>query len=271
MKGEEKIKKGIFLVENGKIDEGLSLINQAIAEDPKDPEKIHLRAQIFESSRKYNQAIIDYKKAIFLKNDVYQYHYNLGNVYLDTANYELAVEYYSNAQKLNPYDFDIYFNRGLCYIKLYFLPLAYYDFTRALEMDPVNEKKYTTQINIIKVVKPDISKQISGIRNQLHGELYEFLKAMIKSKEFSNSEILEFYSCYTVDFINNSKINKQDKKDMALMLELTLDFISKTTKNLNIELRNKISADYYMFLEKDIIFIDEYRKRVLKTILPFAD
>lgn len=138
MNSTEIIKQGIALVEAGKLDAGMLLINQSISIDPKDPEKIHVRAQIHSAIRKYDEAISDYKKAIFLKADVYQYHYNLANVYFDLKQFEKAIEYYSSAINLNPNDADIYSNRGTCYLQTQQPILAYKDYKKTVVLNPTD-------------------------------------------------------------------------------------------------------------------------------------
>ena len=149
------IQNGIRLAESGNLDEGMKLINQAISLEPSDPEKIHVRAQIHAAVGKHQEAISDYKKCIFLKDDVFQYHYNLANVYFDTRQFAQAVDYYTSAIKINPNDSDIYSNRGTCYIQISQRKLAYNDFKKALSMNP-NDEPAKRGLNILLTVDPNI-------------------------------------------------------------------------------------------------------------------
>lgn len=148
MNSTEIIKQGIKLVEAGKLEAGMLLINQSISLDPNDPEKIHVRAQIHSAIRKYDEAISDYKRAIFLRGDVYQYHYNLANVYFDLRQFEKAIEYYSSAININPNDADIYSNRGTCYMQLRQPILAFNDYKKTVELNPTD----TTANNGLRIL-----------------------------------------------------------------------------------------------------------------------
>jgi tetratricopeptide (TPR) repeat protein len=157
MTPNETIQNGIRLVESGNIEEGMKLINKAISLDPSDPEKLHVRAQIHSAIGKHQEAIADYKKCIFLNDDIFQYHYNLANVYFDTRQFAQAVDYYSAAIRLNPTDSDIYSNRGTCYIQISQPKLAYDDFKKALSMNP-NDQPAKRGLNILLSVDPTLGK-----------------------------------------------------------------------------------------------------------------
>lgn len=149
------LQNGINLVESGNLEEGMKLINQAISLEPSDPEKIHVRAQINSALGKHQEAISDYKKCIYLKNDVFQYHYNLANVYFDTRQFAHAVDYYTSAVQINPNDSDIYSNRGTCYIQISQRKLAYADFKKALSMNP-DDQPAKRGLDILLAVDPNI-------------------------------------------------------------------------------------------------------------------
>jgi tetratricopeptide (TPR) repeat protein len=144
-------------VESGNLDSGMKLINEAISLNPNDPEKIHVRAQVNSAIGKYQEAISDYKKCIFLKSDVFQFHYNLANVYFDMRHFPQAIDYYTSAIKINPHDSDIYSNRGTCYIQISERKLAYADYKKALAINP-NDQAAKRGLDILLSIDPTLEK-----------------------------------------------------------------------------------------------------------------
>lgn len=272
MDGDQIIRKGIQLVESGEVDKGLLLINQAITLEPNDPEKIHLRAQIYSALNKYQEAISDYKKAISLKNDMFQYHYNLGNVYYDMKQNQLAIDYYTSAQHLNSYDNDIYSNRGQCYMRISLPIMAYYDFIRAIEINP-NDKNAKNGISFINRTMPDLVNQKIKVRATLHQELFAIFQVIQKAKIHSDDDINEFFAYYTVDFINIHSKSGQSltKMDLEVMIEFTFDFIRTISKNITIDTRKIITDKFLNFIKEDPKIIEEYRKTFIKSIWKFAN
>jgi tetratricopeptide (TPR) repeat protein len=155
MDSNQIMQQGVNKVNSGDLNGGMQLINQAIALDPNDPEKLHARGQIFSALKKPQEAIADYKKAIILNSRVYQYHYNLGNVHFDFRQFQEAFDAYSRAIEINPNDSDIYSNRGMCLIQLSRRKEAYNDFKKALSMNP-HDQPAKTGLNILLSLDPNL-------------------------------------------------------------------------------------------------------------------
>jgi tetratricopeptide (TPR) repeat protein len=136
MTTNEMMHTGIKLLESGQLENGLKLITQAINLEPSDPEKRQVRAIFYTNIGNYEEAISDFKHCISLKNDQYEYHYNLANVYFDMKMYGIALVYYTSALKLNQNDSDIFTNRGMCYISNSQPEMAVEDFQTALSINP---------------------------------------------------------------------------------------------------------------------------------------
>ncbi len=143
-------------VNSGDIEGGIQLINQAISIDPYDSEKLHARGQLNAALKKPVEAILDYKKAISITPNVFQYHYNLGNVYMDFRQFQDAYNCYTNAAELNPNDADIYSNRGMCLIQLSKRKDAYNDFKRALSLNS-SDHIARTGLNILLSIDPSLA------------------------------------------------------------------------------------------------------------------
>lgn len=155
MDAHQMMLEGIAKVNSGDINGGLQLINNAISIDSNDPEKLHARGQIHSALNNKSGAEEDYKKAIKINPYIYQYHYNLGNVYFDTRQFAKAVNSYSNAIELNPNDSDIYSNRGMCLIQESRRKEAYNDFQKALSITP-HDQPAKNGLNILLSVDPYI-------------------------------------------------------------------------------------------------------------------
>ena len=144
----EMMHAGIKLVETGNFNEGLNLISQAIMIDPDDPEKRQVRGIFYNSAGYYQEAISDFNECILIRDDQFEYHYNLANVYYDMKMFGIALVYYTSAIKLNENDSDIYTNRGMCHLQNNDKEHALNDFKKALSINPGDEiaKQYLTYI-----------------------------------------------------------------------------------------------------------------------------
>jgi tetratricopeptide (TPR) repeat protein len=138
MTAKEIMERGVEKVNNGDIDGGLKMVNEAITLDPLDPEKYHFRGLVNSHLKNLVEAIVDYKKAISINPTVFQYHYNLGNVYMDCKQFPKAIDCYTNSSNINPNDLDIIANRGMCFLKNSQLTEAQCDFEHVLKTDTFN-------------------------------------------------------------------------------------------------------------------------------------
>jgi tetratricopeptide (TPR) repeat protein len=138
MNAKEIMQQGVEKVNNGDIEGGLKMVSEAISLDPLDPEKHHFKGLVNAHLKNLVEAIVDYKKAISLNSNVFQYHYNLGNVYMDCKQYPQAIECYTNSSRINPTDLEIIANRGMCYLKNSQLTEAKSDFEHVLKTDTFN-------------------------------------------------------------------------------------------------------------------------------------
>jgi len=65
---------------------------------------------------------------------------NLGLMYLDNANYDLAIENFSKALSIYPEFSDAYFNTGNVFHKMNKIDDAIKNWEKALEINPFNEQ-----------------------------------------------------------------------------------------------------------------------------------
>lgn len=93
----------------------------------------------------YDQAIIEYTKAIRLNPRTPDIYYNLGNAYSNLGNYDQAIIEYTKAIGLNPRYLDAYNNRGLAYLRSGNYRLAIIDSLKAIELNPRDEVAYNNR------------------------------------------------------------------------------------------------------------------------------
>jgi hypothetical protein len=106
---------GLFLFNEGKIEEAIDHYNKAIRITPNYAEAHNNRGIIYNKLGQYQRAIEDYNEAIRLKPHFAMSYYNRGNVYRELSQYQQAIEDYNEAIRLQPDYVDAYKNRGGVY------------------------------------------------------------------------------------------------------------------------------------------------------------
>ena len=77
-----------------------------------------------EALQKYEQAIVEFKKAIKINEGHVEAHLNLARVYYVQKNFSEAAEEYKHATELNPYDIDVYIKLASSYARIDRFPEA---------------------------------------------------------------------------------------------------------------------------------------------------
>ncbi|MDT8317217.1 MAG: tetratricopeptide repeat protein [bacterium] len=88
------------------------------------------------------QAINDYSVAIMLNPFDVEALYNRGTIYYEIDKNEMAIEDFNSAIELNPLHSEIYINRGNVYFKIGMFKQAMKDYNKAIKVDPEDEKAY---------------------------------------------------------------------------------------------------------------------------------
>jgi tetratricopeptide (TPR) repeat protein len=192
------IQSSIQMKQNKDPSQSLKIIEEAIKDDPKDPEGYHLRGLYYANQKQYKKAIEDYNKAIELnpkyaeaynsRGDVYRklgeekkammdyargmafggkgYEAKLmqGIVLVEEKKYKEALESLNEAVKLKPKESDAHFHRGECYKKLKQYDKALEDYNRAIVLNPKNSTAYV-------------------MRGQLYGGFYKKWKEALEDLE----------------------------------------------------------------------------------------
>lgn len=90
----QNLDNAIALFDQEKYTESLNLINQVLASDTKNAYALYYRGMIYDTQKKYNQAITDYKKAISVNPDLLIVNYLIGVDYDMQEQYKNAMSYY---------------------------------------------------------------------------------------------------------------------------------------------------------------------------------
>jgi len=107
------ILKGIILGEHGKQIDALTFFNDALSVK-KDPAILNNRANIYQQMKQFDLAMEDYDAAIKLNPRFLEGHYNKANCYKELNQYREAIIWYKKALKINPKYFHAWNNMGLC-------------------------------------------------------------------------------------------------------------------------------------------------------------
>lgn len=117
-----------------------------------DDELTYYLGYVYYQNNQFPEAINEFTKAIrYSKINgedfplVYGYHFNRGNAYLKTKNFEKAITDYSYALKLNPSNPDILTNRGIANYQHNRKEEACRDWKRSMEEGGFTAEKYIKQ------------------------------------------------------------------------------------------------------------------------------
>lgn len=100
------------------------------------------RGGAYRDKGNYQEAIVDFSKAIELNSKDERAYNNRGVVYRDKGEYQAAVADFTRAIELNTSNVDAYDNRGAVYGRLSKYQEAISDFTRAISINPKHASAY---------------------------------------------------------------------------------------------------------------------------------
>jgi len=138
----------IYLLKFEDYPKAIEFFQKAVSVDPDFSEAHNNLGFAYEKSRKYNEAIASYKKA--LSNLIYKSpekaYYNLGRVYYRLGKYDDAVDSYKAALKRLTDFYPAYYGLALCYNAKGRYGEASLAITKAVEIDPLYKGSKTKAI-----------------------------------------------------------------------------------------------------------------------------
>ncbi|MDX2077700.1 MAG: tetratricopeptide repeat protein [bacterium] len=130
----------------------IAQLSALIEQYPNEAMAYHVRGLAYYQINDYDQALINYDRAVELDatlNDVFS---NRGNVYFTLGDYAKALDNYTQAIALSPMDALAYNNRGNAYVLLDERDNALADYNRAIELDPMYALAYSNRGNFYRAI-----------------------------------------------------------------------------------------------------------------------
>ena len=137
---EELSNTGAALVMQGKYDEALEALDNAIQLDPQDADAWFNKGRALGIHGKYDEAIQAFDRAIEINPQLVQVWYNKGNVLMNLRDYDGAIQAYDKSHKLSPpgIPYTRYY-KGIALDKLGKHGEAIQDYDKAIEIIPQME------------------------------------------------------------------------------------------------------------------------------------
>ncbi len=104
--------------------------------------------RLFREEKQYELALKHSNAALQLKADLFRAYNNRGNAYADLKQYDRAIADYNEAVRIYPGFVDAYYNRGNAYFHLTQYQSALKDYNHALHIDPGYTKAYYNRAHI---------------------------------------------------------------------------------------------------------------------------
>ena len=136
------LKDAIILHKSGKLEEAKTLYEKFFEKDSTNFEIINLLGAIYLQLKKYDQAIIFFKKAININPNHHSLYNNLAVAYKEIEKYNDAIESLRKAIKLNIYYAEGHNNLGIIFKKILKYKEAYKHYEKAIELKPDYAEAY---------------------------------------------------------------------------------------------------------------------------------
>jgi eukaryotic-like serine/threonine-protein kinase len=115
------------------------LLEQAVQLDPKNFDAQFQTARLFTLRKNFPAAIEHYQAAMQINNQVPEIPFNLGFIYLNQGDYDLAIKYYESCRALSPpYQDEVLTNLGIAFLKKNNPTQAQTYFKQAIGLNPNN-------------------------------------------------------------------------------------------------------------------------------------
>ncbi|MFH1564118.1 MAG: tetratricopeptide repeat protein [Nitrospirota bacterium] len=134
----------------GLYDQAILDYNKALEINPRCAEAYNNRGIAYKNKGLYDQAISDYNKAIEINPRYAEAYYNRGSAYYNKGLYDQAISDYNKALEINPRDAEAYNNRGIAYKNKGLYDQAISDYNKAIEINPRYANAYYNKALVCK-------------------------------------------------------------------------------------------------------------------------
>ncbi len=173
-------------------EEAQKLLEEALTLNPNHYDCVLSLARLLASRNDSQAAIQRYKQALVLNSHVAEVHYELGNVYMGQADFDMAIQSFEACLRLTPLHRDeVLASMGTCYMKKGDFDKAELFFKLSLEANPDNTSARSYMARVIATPPPSISPG-AGATPFLSGQFGEhtapqgplpFVKTPLKGSE----------------------------------------------------------------------------------------
>jgi tetratricopeptide (TPR) repeat protein len=126
-----------------------------------EPTAYYNYAVVLKKMRSYDEAILNYRRAIALKPDYAEAYVNIGSIYFEQREFEKSLEHHDAAIQRNPALLEAYYNRGVVLQELRRHDEALADYDRALVLNP---NYYLAYLNK-SVILYELKRKAAAARN----------------------------------------------------------------------------------------------------------
>jgi len=122
-----------------------ALWDDTVSKSPDKFRPYNNRGVSYLKAKMYNEALLDFNRALEINPKYSRTYYNKGNLYRYIKDYNKALYNYNRALKLDPYYVEAYNNRGIVYATVRDFDKAISDYNMALEYDPDHAEVYNNR------------------------------------------------------------------------------------------------------------------------------
>ncbi len=229
------------------------------------------RGLAYVSTRNYEQAMVDFSKAIALDSEYAEAYNNRSTAHLLMENYGQAVVDCTQALNLAPDFVAAYVNRGIAYTGLRYYEQALVDYNKAVELAPQNVYAYYNRANTYLWM--DKYKEAIGDYNQtialkpefvaayvnrglVHGELKQFQEALA-----DYTQAIELNPDYVYAYYNRANLHRE----LNHQSEAIADYSKVVELNPEHRYVYENRGDLYAAIGDEDRASDDYTKIIVQT------
>lgn len=160
----KQLEEFYYLLENNKIKEAEDFISNSLLSNPDDVLLLNNYGLVLLQKNDFSNAIINFKKVIEIKPELYQSYYNIAYAYVRLFLYDEALIYIKKYFEYDLNNCDAYNILGIIYLEKNMLDEAIYNFNKCIELEIDFVKAYNG-LGLAFYKKKDFEKSIFFLKN----------------------------------------------------------------------------------------------------------